>query len=359
MEFNDEFLQQISDYGMTIDNVLEYYCGGDELTLLSYYGGYVESSSAEQAFTSALMTVTDPNPVNVVFLTGRNEVSTLEYLQTLLKANGYNVSSVDITSEEIPEDASVVVIPAPQNDYMPDEVRKIADYMNNNGDLGKQLIYCASLAQGKTPNLDEFLEEYGVQIGDGVVCETAADHYYQMPYITVTNDVSGNFDQDMATSDPTVLNYYSRPIKLLFDEQDRVGTEAYIKSTENAYIADANTGETIERGQQIYTAVASKVVFLEDGGSTYSNLIVFGSVDTLSDSILSYNQFQNREYILSLLNGITHKTDGIVIQPKVIEGNVFDVNEKQRNTLSTVFILVIPAAVLIVGGVIWLRRKNR
>lgn len=357
LEFKDDFVSQLSDYGMSVETAAAQ-MGGD-LSFLSYYGGYVESSCADQAFASAFMTVTDPNPVNVVILTGRNEISDLSYFQTLLEANGYNVSTIDITKEDIPEDSSIVVIPAPKTDYLDTEITKVDEFLDNGGDLGKQLLYCASLGQSETPNLDEFLSEYGIEVGDGVICEQSSDYYYQLPYITTTTDISENFNQDITSANPTIMNYYARPIKLLFDEQGMYSTEAYVQSTENGYVADATTGETLAKGKQIYTAVASKAVFLDGGGANYSNIIVFGSVDTLSDQMLSYSQFQNREYVISLLNGITHKTDGIVIEPKVIEANVFDITDKQKNILKWTFILIIPAVVLIVGAIIWMRRKNR
>ena len=63
--------------------------------------------------------------------------------------------------------------------------------------------------------------------------------------------------------------------------------------------------------------------------------------------------------MLSLLNGITHKTDGIVIEPKVIEGNIFDLTDSQKNTLKWTFILIIPVIVLAAGVVIWISRKIR
>src|SRR5699024_1741347 len=105
------------------------------LNFLSYYGGYVEASTADQAFLSAFMTVTDPNPVTVTMLTGRNESSQLSYFQTLLEANGYTVESIDITKEEIPEETTVAVIPAPQTDYLDDEIEKIDSFLDNNGNL--------------------------------------------------------------------------------------------------------------------------------------------------------------------------------------------------------------------------------
>lgn len=358
LSFKDELLQNLNNYGMSVETLVAQM--GGSLTFLQYYGGYVEASRADEAFTSALMAVTDPNPVTAVFLTGRKEADDLTYLHTLLEANGYQVKDVDITKEDIPAEANLVVVPAPCVDYLPEEVKKLSDYLDNDGKVGKQMLYAASVRQPATPNLDEFLEEWGIKIGEGIVCEQSGDRYYTFPYYTITDDVSDKFTQDV-TGDNILLNCMSRPVELLFEERGNNGTEAYVKSTGNAYIMDKSTGETLGKGQQVYTALASKVIFSsEDGSGTYSNIIVYGAVETLADSYLSFTQFNNREYVLSLINGVTHKTNtGITIEPKVITGNVYDLTDSQRSVLQWTFTLIIPVIVLIIGGIIWLRRKNR
>lgn len=358
LTFSDELLTNLNSYGMSIETLVAQ--AGSALRFLQYYGGYVEASRADEAFVSALMAVTDPNPVTAVFATGRKEADTLEYLQSLLSANGYQVKTIDITKEEIPADTNLVVVPAPTVDYLPEEVKKLSDYLDNDGKMGKQMLYAGSIRQGETPNLDEFMEEWGIKIGEGIVCEQSGDNYYRFPYYTITTDVSGNFTQDV-TGDSVLLNCMSRPITLLFDERGNNGTEAYVKSTANAYVIDMTTGEQLNKGQQIYTAVASKAMFSsETGDGTYSNIIVYGAVETLADSYLSFTQFQNREYVLSLINGVTHKTStGITIEPKVITGNVYDLTDSQRSVLQWTFTLIIPVIILVIGGVIWLRRKNR
>ena len=358
LSFKDELLQNLNNYGMSVETLVTQM--GGPLTFLQYYGAYVEASRADEAFTSALMAVTDPNPTTAVFLTGRKEADTLEYLHSLLEANGYQVKDIDITKEDIPAEADLVLVPAPTVDYLPEEVKKLSDYLDNDGKMGKQMLYAGSIRQGETPNLDEFMEEWGVKIGQGIVCEQSGDNYYRFPYYTITTDISDNFTQDV-NGDPVLLNCMSRPITLLFDESGNNGTEAYVKSTGNAYVMDMKTGDQLSKGGQIYTAVASKVVFSSEyGDGTYSNIIVYGAVETLADSYLSFTQFSNREYVLSLLNGVTHKTStGVTIEPKVITGNVYDLTDSQRSVLQWTFTLIIPVIVLIIGGIIWLRRKNR
>ena len=366
LTFTDEFEEKLSQSGYSIDTLAQQ-AGGD-LSFLSYYGSYVESSNAEQAFTSALMTVTDPNPVYVTILTGRSELTQLTYFQTLLTANGYNVNTVDITSEDIPADTDVVVIPAPKTDYLAEDITKVSDFLNNDGNLGKQLLYIASYGQEDTPNLDEFLSEYGLSVGKGVICESDSGKYYNSPCVTVASTVSDNFTQDVSTKNPAILSALCRPVNTLFDEQDMVSTDAYLKSSDSAYTANVeisqttgqvNIGDALVKGQQNYMAVGSKAKFTDDNKTLYSNVIAVGSEGMLSDTYLQYSQYQNSEYFISVINGLTGKTAGITITPKTITGNVFDITQQQKTVLKWTFCLGVHVVVLIVGIVIWARRKNK
>ncbi|MBR1422246.1 MAG: Gldg family protein [Ruminococcus sp.] len=367
VKFNDEFLSQMSESGYSIDMLTEQY--GD-LNVLYYYGGYVESSNAEQAFTSALMTVTDPNPVYVTMITGSNELTALTYFQSLLEANGYDVNSIDITSQDIPEETDVIVIPAPRADYTPEDVQKLSDFLNNGGDLGKQMIYVASYGQEETPNLDEFLAEYGISVGEGVICEKDAARYYNEPCTTLVDTVSENFTQDVQSDAPKIMSTLCRPVNVLFDEQGMNVCEAYLTSTSSAYTAQISVstmtgeiavGDALAKGAQNYAVMGSKAKFTDDNDTVYSNVLVLGSEALLSDYYLQFNRYQNSEYFVSVLNGMTGKTtiDGLTIQPKSITGNAFDINESQKSRLKWTFCLIIPVCVLVVGIVVWVRRKNR
>ena len=113
VNFSSEVVSSLSSSGMTLETMaLSYY--GNELNFVTAYAtqtfsnsagektNFIESSNAEQAYTSALMIVTDSNPVKITLLTGRGEAAPLNYYQTLMKANGYEVDSVNITTEVQP-----------------------------------------------------------------------------------------------------------------------------------------------------------------------------------------------------------------------------------------------------------------
>ena len=322
------------------------------------------------------MTVTDPDPVYVTFLNGRNEVSDImsktspfSYFKTLLVANGYNVNEIDITKDEIPSETDIAVIPAPTVDYLPEEIQKVSDYLNNGNELGKQLIYVASYSQKKTPNLDEFLEEYGLSVGEGVVCETYGDNYINYPYCTLSTDLSSDFNQDVLNKDLVISSMYTRPVNTLYDQQGMITTQQYVKTTDNAYTAKLKYNEqyqlvpsdTLTTGQQCLFAIGSKAKFAEDGSgdTAYSNVLCFGSEYLLQSNILSAQQYGNSEYFFSIIAGITHKSDGVFIKPKTIKGTAFDIDQSKKTALMWTFCVIIPVAVLGAGLFVWLRRKNK
>lgn len=352
-------------YGVSPDYYLQNYFGQNENNTFALAVQYnlAEASTVDQAFISALMAVTDPDPVVVSVLIGRNELADLTYLRKLLLANGYTVSDVNITSEEIPEDTDMCIIPAPKSDYMAAEITKIDDFVSNDGKMGKQLIYIASYGQQATPNIDEFLEEYNLKVDSGIVWENDPA-YYSMDasgkIYTIAQDISDTYSEGLDADNAQILLSYSKPIRILSESAGKQTAEALLSSTENASILDTNTGEAIENGKQIFTALASKVSYEDNGGTASSNILVIGSPDMVSDQVLMFNAYQNRTYILSLIDGVTGKTtNGIRIEPKVLSGNLFDITAEQIRTLKIIFIGVIPVVTLATGLVIWLRRKNR
>lgn len=369
VNFKDEFVEQVTNTGATVDTLAQQYSQqyGDDRSFLYAYKDNIESSNADQAFVSALMAITDPDPQTVTVLTGRNELTQVAYFQQVLKANGYNVNSVDITSENIPDDTSIVLIPAPKNDYMDEEIDKLDKFLDNAGKLGKQMIYIASFSQDKTPKLDEFLAEYGIKVGEGAVCESDKTNYYGYPYVTTTGEISDNFKESLQTKEPKIITALCRPVSTLFDTKDMTSAVKYVQSSKNAYSAKINVaatgldiGDHLSEGQQGYMAVGTRAAFGEgDDDNTYSNVIVFGSEYMVSDQYLADSHYQNSEYFLSVINGLTHKTQGVTIKPKTVTATLFDINDMQKNVLKWTFCLILPAAVLVLGIVIWVRRKNK
>lgn len=364
--WNAEFTEQFKQYyNMTLEE-LSNYAGADQV-LYNFFSGIV-GSDAEAAFTSAIMTITDPNPIEVTILTGHKEIAELTYFKQLLSANGYQLSEINILTDEIPESTDLIIIPAPAEDYLDNDIKKISDFLLNDGALEKDALYIASVSQGKTPNLDEFLEEYGLIVESTLIVEGDTSRYYGgVPLYTLPFIESDKYMQDINSDDILLVMPTARPITRLYDEQGMSITEAFLQTSKKAYSCGYDgqgfdMNDVKSKGTQTSLAIGTKAVFTDDEAVPvyYSNVMVIGSDEFLSDGLLQTSSLQNSEYIISILGGMTGKTKtDIIIATKTILGRTFDINEKQASILKWTFQLIIPLTVLIINFIVYKRRKNK
>lgn len=357
VNFDDRLIESLSNSGFTVESYARKNLEGSQAQFIAYFSQYISSSNAESAFTSALMTVTDPKPVYVTFLTGRSELGDLSYMKTLLEANGYNVASVDITKEEIPENTDIAVIGAPQTDYMQADIDKLERYMDNGGRKDKHIVFFSHAAQGETPLLDTILNKYGLQVGDGIVCENRTDMYYNQPYYTLSGEVSEYLLSEMQSPKTPLLIVQSRPVELVDTGNASLDIYKLISSSDSGFTADTQAlvdGQTkvLKNAKQCYAA-------LSIDQSTGGSVTVFGTSSIAEDQFMAYGQYANKDMILTLFSRLTGKTPEIRIEPKVIAAKGFEITEAEKRVLKWTFIFVIPLIVAAVGVVVTVRRKRK
>ena len=325
------------------------------------------TSNAEQAITSAIMTVTDANPVTVAVLKypGANEAD-ITGLTDLLDVNGYLLTEVDIQSGELSYDVDLAIIPAPKVDYTTQEINKIEKWLEGpTGRLEKDLIYIASAQQPATPNLDGLLYKYGITVEQKMIYETDSARWIgqDTPTYTLQDIVTENYLGDMTNLSRSFFVPDSRALSLRFDNVDSVNScEPVIASSASSELRDMYALDVsgTERGSFNSVAIGKqKKVNQDDHISTYTNVVVFGSELILDSTVIRNAGFANGDFIISMLNDITGKSGGITITPKSVASDTFEITTAQTRALTLTFALAIPAAVLIVGTAVWIRRRHK
>lgn len=359
------------EYSYYLGNTYVSNYGADRIhTMLASYG-LIQSSNAEQAITSAIMTVTDSNPITVSVLSypGANE-SDVSGLTDLMDANGYVITSTDIQSDELDDDIDLIIIPAPKIDYSTAEITKIENWLQGGGRLEKDMIYVASVEQGRTPNLDALLYKYGVTVEYQVVHETASQRYSGYDTYTYQDIVTENEDYltDVTNLSRPVVVPDARALSLRFENVDSTySCEPLIASASSAVLKDMfddsedwTPADSEQRGSFTTVAIGRQKKINQDTHiSTFTNVITFGSDLMLNSLLTTRSSFNNGDFIISMLNEVTGKSEGITIKPKVVNSGMFDITEAQNRTLTLVFAVIIPVAVLAVGTFVWIRRRHK
>lgn len=329
----------------------------------------IVSSKAEQVLTSAIMYVTDPSPKTAVILEAEAAGITDSTISKLLEDDGFDVTTVDPMTADLPYDADLIVVNAPVNDFSEELVDKLYNYLENGGNYGKNMIYLANYAQKSTANIDAFLAEWGIEVGSGVVGETNNNNLasgttlYAMRNFIAENDYS----TDVSQLSLPVISYNARPVNLLFDNRSNVSTTALLTTEDTAFIltdemqelAQSGVEPEIVNGSYNTMALSSKYTFDSDNNQVTSNLLVYGSSDMLDAGLTGTTYYNNGDYFVSIVNTMVGKNSGITIVAKDLSAATFDTDVAKATTAFWVFIILIPAAILITGIVIWLRRRHK
>jgi len=392
-KYNDIYKGEIKEGNIVV-------ASGDKVKVLTanelyntesyYYYNYITSSKAEQALTSAVMYVTDENPKKAGFLsvtsTSTTEAS-LSNFKSTLESNGYELEDIDLMSvEKIDDSIDMVVIPAPLNDFTTSMTDKLSDFLYNDGKLGKTVFYMANYDQNNTPNLDTFLSEWGIEIGSGYIYETddnlrqVAPVYGMQNYVssavaqivqpeTDSESESQSDDENTFTgllSDESlpIIAPVSRPVNLLFEKDNDKETTVILKSSDSCTVipVDADNSYDIsgsEKGSQNIMVKSSKSVYDDNNEKTSSNVVVAGSSFLVDYYMLTQTAYNNGEFMINALNKITGKSNGITIVAKSLDSATITISESQTAVLTTIFVFVVPAIIVVIGIVVFVRRRNR
>ncbi len=325
-------------------------------------------SKVDSALAGALEIVNlDTMPV-VTMATGHGELLTSEVLgsfEDLLETQNFEIQKIDFLTEEIPEETQLLMIPTPSTDYTEEEIQKLREYIDDDTHAGQRaLLVTCHASQSELPRLESFLEEWGVQVGEGVVAETDAARVALRNAGYVLVDPSENLLTEN-TYNPLV-SASSRPLSLLFAANgDVVMTESLWTTASSAYVATEDMTEadvaTLETSQQTVACIAEKRPRV-DGEESRRSLVVFGSSYVFTDTFMNTAAFGDRNYVTDLL-GYCTGTDGseVSVMTHQVQTNTLDVaaSVSTINVLGLgVFTVGLPLAILIVGLVVFLKRRH-
>lgn len=361
---------QFSQYGYPeayIDQYVEQYVNS------SYASQVIDGSNVEQAAISAMLYVTNTDPVRVAFTEGFGE-SDSSSLSNLLSKNGYDVETINLQSvAEIDSGIDYIVMFAPSMDYDNENLDKLAKFLDNDGAFGKNLIYFSNgqAYYNKTSedsaalvNLSAFLAEWGIQIGDSYIMQTNPEYTYGNMAIAQVLDIQDtDYAGDVYGNSLFTYDGYVRPvIRIWGEDKSKSGIEqkVLIKTYDGAYLRPMSTLSDSEFDiSSAESGVFNDAVCAYKIHSTsqeVSRVVAFGS-ELFPD--VSYSNSNNQDFLVNMFNYISGKTEGVTITSKAFSMVGFDMNQGSANVLAVILCVVVPVVVIVLGIVIWVRRRHR
>lgn len=321
---------------------------------------YLTGLRAEQRLTSAILYVTANKVPKAAYLTGHQESTEHETLDTLLASANYDTQELSLMQEgKVPDDVDMLLILQPQGDFTTEEIDALDEFMSNGG---KMIVSYASNTPTLT-NLEEYFTEWGVAYDDKMVYDNercfAGTNFYLMPNVSTVEGLTDNLDTKSYVIIPG-----ARPITTLWEQDNWRGTQVLMSTSNNSYAKDLSSettnyeqSDTDETGP-FNVGVLSYQNSMHNLSSTYSYAL-FLNAGFLSDSTLDNTAFLNKDYVLAALNFMTDDSEAVSIASKDLTSTTLAVPGSAKSVLFYLLILIIPGVCLVGGIAVWARRRHK
>ncbi|MCR5784266.1 MAG: Gldg family protein [Eubacterium sp.] len=358
---------------------------GDMYKVIDYYDIYVVEYSmdsttyqytsettgydGEGQITSAISYVTSSEMPMIYVLTGQDEPEIGSSFTDAISKKNAAYEEIDLLSyDAVPEDCELLIINSPMSDLSDDVTEKILDYIENGGNL----YVVVSYTEDDMENLNKILSVYGMSTTGGLLCDNDANCYTQYPYYPIA-EVSST---DVSSSVAGEYIFLPQSTGLTYEETDDVTVTEIATSSESTVIKmNPETMESFEaeegdlEGSYVLAAYAElnlDTAVTESGDASgdasetlTSELVIVNGYYFLSDEANSMVSDNNLDLFSDGISQLVQSAEGVSVAVKDYGIDYLTVSNRMIIVYSLVFAVVVPVILIVIGVVIWAKRRKR
>ncbi len=325
----------------------------------------------EETFLSGIMQVTQTDTPKVVFTSQHGEkIEEAVYLAKIFSKNGFEVSTVDLTKDEIDEDCRIMVIFDPLYDFVGaeaeeaayNEIEKIDEFLDNRGCL---MVFSDPERAGNLTNLNELLAEWGLSfVPSATVRDTehamSTDGYsIVLEYQTQTMGGSIYDDLNALSTPPKTMIRKAAPIEILWEDSSALSGSRNASSILSSYESSQLMvdGVATESGSYPVAALSYESTIV-DNEYYYTYVMVFGSPSFAAESYIDTNAFANEDILSAAMKATGRERVLSLLKLKPFDTSDITITTAEANRLTVAMTLTIPALIALCGLVVIIRRKH-
>lgn len=316
----------------------------------------------EQEFTSALVKVTREKNKTIYFTIGHGEKSLEEKreglglgsLKLMLENNRYTVKDLPLVqTPKIPQDADVVVIAGPTQEFSENEILALEDYLKKGGSL------FLALESQNSAGLDKLVSKVGVELENNYVfnvIETVMGRgINQGPAMGAIFSETSKITKSFGRGEVTMFRFPQGLKKVKAPEGITVDEVVKTAPTSMAFKSLQISGESPMSSFALLDEVTGVFPGAEAGAKAFT-MILAGDVDFMSNQMLYQNL--NRDLVLNSIAALAKEENLISISPKEAQATQMTLTETKFGLFLFAFIIPLPILLLGMSIGLWVRRRN-
>lgn len=314
---------------------------------------YNYSFDGEGALTSAISYVTSDETPKIYYLEGHGESELPSEFSKQIKKKNIETESLSLLNiDEIPSDASALMIYAPTSDISDEEAEMLISYLDNGGKL---FVSAGPTSEGTLTNLYSVLSNYGVEANEGIVIESDRNYYtFSQPYMLLPTLNSNDITTPLIDE-----NYY-----VIFPLAK--GLTVSTSSSATSLLSSSSTSFSKVDGYNLTTyekedddidgpfALAVSVNTNNDG-----ELIWFSSSYFLEDIYNSYSSGANINLGINAISELINQEDSISISSKSLNYNYLTISSSEASNLKRWMIGIVPSVFVLYGIITVIDRRRK
>lgn len=342
--------------------------------------GVKQAFRGEQAFTAAILEVSNPGKKKIYFLTGHGELNPedvdpvrgLSMLRDELRSRNFDVDRLDLTSGKIPADASLLIAVAPQGPYSAAEQEQLRQYLGPGA--GRMIV----LLEPALPfGLSNLLLDWGILVDDDIIYDTGTENMTEEGDLIIRFFWPHPITQTLIDRQIPLRIGPARSLRpdpgrrqgndltvttLAVTSKTAWGEVGYRQHTAPEYNPGydiKNDKPGLEPADHLAVAMASERVTARAGldfSVRGGRLVVFGTGDMIANNRIA--GAANLNIILSAVNWTVDRDTQFNIPVRQIERFSLSLSAADLNRLRRSLLFLLPGAALLLGLIVyWTRRR--
>lgn len=321
------------------------------------YSSTVTGYDGEGQITSALDYVLSEDMPMVYMTEGHGEQSLSASFRSALDKENVEYETINLMDHEtVPESAACLVINGPTGDFSGDDRNKVTDYL----DRGGKVILILGYREVATPNLDALLAYMNLSIAEGLVVEEDQGNYYQNPFYLLPTVVAGSYTTGIY-GNYYIFAPYSQGIIVPDEEESDVSYRDFLRTSADAYsmrdFASATEyGKKDGDAQGPFALGVEAIKTLEDGEAA---MVVYSCEQMFTDDASLMVSGANQMLFTNTVSHFVDHETTVSIPVKDYEVSTLMLNRGSALLLGLVTVIFLPLGSLIIGFVVWFRRRRK
>lgn len=347
--------------------VIDYNSDIYEYSYDSSYNYSVTGYDCEGQVTAAIQYVTSESTTNVYELTGHDESTLSGDFSEVFQKRFMNVGSLSLlTVDAIPEDCQAIFITAPQSDLSEDDLSKLSQYLGNGGKIYLSIDYSK---WNDLTNFKKLLSDNNIETTESLLAETDRSYYYQSPFYLLPNVENTEVSSSVAGMTQVFVPY---SVGLTYTGEDDSNVTSFMTTSDTTIAkaaaniaavqsqADAANIASVQDGDTQGQYSLGMMVTNENGGE----LCVLGSAMMCTDSANQIVSGHNATLFNGIVNALVTTDDensdnAVVIAAKDYTVSNLTVSANAMLVYGILWGIFMPIVLIIIGIIVWARRRKR